>query len=125
MSKILDKIKEFGHSLTSMFQENDQEENVDYLNPDTEEAKKLAAEMQPYVDELNKIEAEREKAQKAEVDRLNHLREGTVDEPVATSKAQRGQVRQSTRLSSMNREIDVNKEQGTDGLEQLDEREGR
>ena len=45
MSKILDKIKGFGHSLTSMFQENDQEEEVDYLNPNTEEAKKLAEAM--------------------------------------------------------------------------------
>ena len=39
MSEILDKIKKFEHSLTRMFQVNEKE-NVDYLNPNTEDAKK-------------------------------------------------------------------------------------
>lgn len=75
MSKILDKIKSFGHSLTSMFQENE-EDDVSYLDPNTEDGKKLAEEMKPFVDRLNALEAKRNKEQKQYQDRLNRLREG-------------------------------------------------
>ena len=97
MSKILDKIKGFGHSLTSMFQENDQEEEVDYLNPNTEEAKKLAEAMKPAVDRINALESQREKEQKKREEWLKNLKEGDVIESEATYKAQEGQARQTTR----------------------------
>lgn len=102
MSKILDKIKGFGHSLTSMFKENDQED-VDYLNPDTEEAKKLAAAMKPAVDRINSLEKQREKDQKAREEWLKNLREGDAAESGSTIQAQEGQVRQ-TRLSAKSKD---------------------
>ena len=87
MSKILDKIKSFGHSLTSMFQEN-AEEDVSYLNPETEEGKKLASEMKPFVDSMNALEAKRNKEQKQREDRIRNMREGDVSEPEKSSKGQ-------------------------------------
>ena len=63
MSKILDKIKKFGHSLTTMFQENEKED-VDYLNPNTEDAKKLEAAMKPAVDRIKALEEQRKQRSK-------------------------------------------------------------
>lgn len=105
MSKILDKIKGFGHSLTSMFQENDQEEEVDYLNPNTEEAKELAEAMKPAVDRINALESQREKEQKKREEWLKNLKEGDVAETEATYQVQRGQARQATRLSAKPKDI--------------------
>ena len=128
MSKILDKIKGFGHSLTSMFQENDQEEEVDYLNPNTEEAKKLAEAMKPAVDRINALESQREKEQKKREEWLKNLKEGDVIESEATYKAQEGQARQTTRLSGgSNKRTTANEPKvgETKTLEQSDGREGR
>ena len=63
MSKIIEKIKGFGHSLTNMFKEN-QDDDVSYLDPDTEEGRKLASEMKPFVDRMNALEAKRTKEQR-------------------------------------------------------------
>lgn len=41
MSKILDKIKGFGHSLTGMFKERDDGEYISWLDPDSDEGKAL------------------------------------------------------------------------------------
>ena len=79
MSKILDKIKGFVHSLTSMFQENDQGDE-DYLNPDTKEAKELASAMEPAVKRMKEMEAKREKEEKDRIAWLKNLREGAVTE---------------------------------------------
>ena len=127
MSKILDKIKGFGHSLATMFQENDQED-VDYLNPDTQEAKKLTEAMKPYVDAMNRIEAKRETEQKKREEWLKNLKEGDVIESEATYKAQEGQARQTTRLSGGSNKRTTAKEPKvgeTKTLEQSDGREGR
>ena len=128
MSKILDKIKGFGHSLTSMFQENDQKEEVDYLNPNTEKAKKLAEAMKPAVDRINALESQREKEQKKREEWLKNLKEGDVIESEATYKAQEGQARQTTRLSGGSNKRTTAKEPKvgeTKTLEQSDGREGR
>ena len=122
MSKILDKIKGFGHSLATMFQENDQED-VDYLNPDTQEAKKLAEAMKPYVDEMKRIEAKRETEQKKREEWLKNLKEGDVVENEATYRVQEGQVRQATRLSGGSNRRTVVKENETKTLEQSDGRD--
>lgn len=119
MSKILDKIKGFGHSLVTMFQQNDQED-VDYLNPDTKEAKKLAEAMKPYVDAMNSIEAKREKEQKKREEWLKNLKEGDVAENEATYRVQEGQVRQATRLSGGSNRRTVAKEDETKTLEHSD-----
>ena len=87
MSIILDKIKGFGYSLTSMFQE-DKEDDISYLNPDSEEGKKLAAEMKPYVDRMNALEEKRKKEQKQYEARIRNLREGDVSEQEKSSKGQ-------------------------------------
>ena len=87
MSKILDKIKNFGRSLTSMFQEN-QDDDISYLNPDTEEGKKLLDEMKPFVDRMNALEEERNKEQKQRVARIRNLREGDVSEPEQSLEGQ-------------------------------------
>lgn len=99
MSKILDKIKKFEHSLTTMFQVNEKE-NVNYLNPNTEDAKKLEAAMKPAVDRIKALEEKRKKDQKDREDWLNNSREGDVAEYGSTSKTQGGQVQHSTRLST-------------------------
>ena len=122
MSKILDKIKGFGHSLATMFQENDQED-VEYLNPDTKEAKKLAEAMKPYVDAMNRIEAKREKEQKKREEWLKNLKEGDVAENEATYRVQEGQVRQATRLSGGSNRRTMAKENETKTLEQSDGRD--
>lgn len=116
MSKIIDKIKGFGHSLTTMFQENDQED-VDYLNPKDPEAKKLAEAMKPYIDEMDRIEADRERFQRSEVDRLRNSKEGELSKP--TYYVQEGQAK-----SSKGRKRTTDKEQNKD-LGQADGREGR
>lgn len=87
MSKILDKIKSFEHSLTSMFKENE-EDDISYLNPDTEEGKKLASEMQPFVDSMNALEAKRNKEQKQREDWIRNMREGDVLESDKTFQVQ-------------------------------------
>lgn len=122
MSKILDKIKGFGHSLATMFQENDQED-VEYLNPDTKEAKKLAEAMKPYVDAMNRIEAKRETEQKKREEWLKNLKEGDVAENEATYRVQEGQVRQATRLSGGSNRRTMAKENETKTLEQSDGRD--
>ena len=122
MSKILNKIKGFGHSLATMFQENDQED-VDYLNPDTKEAKKLAEAMKPYVDAMNRIEAKRETEQKKREEWLKNLKEGDVAENEATYRVQEGQVRQATRLSGGSNRRTMAKENETKTLEQSDGRD--
>lgn len=81
MSKIIDKIvdgiKSFGLSLTSMFKVNDEMDDVSYLDSNSEDGIKLAEEMRPYVDSLNALEAKRNKEQKQYE---NRLRQGeTVD----------------------------------------------
>ena len=93
MSKILDKIKGFGHSLTSMFQENDQGDE-DYLNPDTKEAKELASAMEPAVKRMKEMEAKREKEEKDRIAWLKNLREGAVTEQESvTPKSNEVQVK--------------------------------
>ena len=57
MSKILDRIKKFGHSLADMFKENDELEE-DYMNPDSKEGQELAERMKPYVERINQMEEE-------------------------------------------------------------------
>ena len=122
MSKILDKIKGFGHSLTSMFQENDQGDE-DYLNPDTKEAKELASAMEPAVKRMKEMEAKREKEEKERIAWLRSLREGNKAEPENTlkdsvvqaqeiaPKAQKGQNRGTKTESDKSKDNDLELEQ--------------
>ena len=102
MSKILDKIKSFGHSLTTMFQENDQIEDVGYLDPDSKEGQELANGMKPFVDELNKLEEARRVAEKARVESINN----------STSKKQYSRGLQENIKIGETRYIDSNTNEG-------------
>ena len=122
MSKILDKIKGFGHSLTSMFQENDQGDE-DYLNPDTKEAKELASAMEPAVKRMKEMEAKREKEEKDRIAWLRSLREGNKAESENTlkdsvvqaqeiaQKAQKSQNRGTKTESDKSKDNDLELEQ--------------
>ena len=122
MSKILDKIKGFGHSLTSMFQENDQGDE-DYLNPDTKEAKELASAMEPAVKRMKEMEAKREKEEKDRIAWLRSLREGNKAEPESSlkdsvvqaqemaQKAQKSQNRGTKTESDKSKDNDLELEQ--------------
>ena len=119
MSKILDKIKGFGHSLTSMFQENDQGDE-DYLNPDTKE---LASAMEPAVKRMKEMEAKREKEEKDRIAWLRSLREGNKAEPESSlkdsvvqaqeiaQKAQKSQNRGTKTESDKSKDNDLELEQ--------------
>ena len=76
MSKILDKIKGFGRSLTSMFEESREEEEVSYLDPNTQEGQELAKAMSLAVEEIRQREKARDDEQNALVERLRNQREG-------------------------------------------------
>ena len=122
MSKILDKIKGFVHSLTSMFQENDQGDE-DYLNPDTKEAKELASAMEPAVKRMKEMEAKREKEEKDRIAWLRSLREGNKAEPESSlkdsvvqaqeiaQKAQKSQNRGTKTESDKSKDNDLELEQ--------------
>ena len=122
MSKILDKIKGFGHSLTSMFQENDQGDE-DYSNPDTKEAKELASAMEPAVKRMKEMEAKREKEEKDRIAWLRSLREGNKAEPESSlkdsvvqaqeiaQKAQKSQNRGTKTESDKSKDNDLELEQ--------------
>ena len=122
MSKILDKIKGFVHSLTSMFQENDQGDE-DYLKPDTKEAKELASAMEPAVKRMKEMEAKREKEEKDRIAWLRSLREGNKAEPESSlkdsvvqaqeiaQKAQKSQNRGTKTESDKSKDNDLELEQ--------------
>lgn len=75
MSRIIDKIKGFVHSLASMFEEDDEIEEESLLDPDTEKGQEFAKVMRPVIEEINRRAEEREKEQMALAERLKNQRE--------------------------------------------------
>lgn len=122
MSKILDKIKSFELSLTSMFKE-DEEDDISYLNPDTEEGKKLASEMQPFVDSINALEAKRNKEQKQREDWIRNMREGDVLESDKTFQVQDTRIKPTSVIRQDRQKAD--RQQNIEGqtYEERDDRE--
>ena len=122
MSKILDKIKSFELSLTSMFKE-DEEDDISYLNPDTEEGKKLASEMRPFVDSINALEAKRDKEQKQREDWIRNMREGDVLESDKTFQVQDTRIKPTSVIRQDRQKAD--RQQNIEGqtYEERDDRE--